>query len=83
MVVSNLDVQNMGKQGRLAKGGICLPNVYGFRKMLVEELGNLVRFTDSVFYLPGFLVSVVFSVDNINSTVLLVLYIRSLFHGCK
>ena len=51
--------------------------------MLVEELGKLVRFTNSVFYLPGFLVSVVFGLDNINSTVLLVLYIRSLFHGCE
>ena len=51
--------------------------------MLVEELGNLVSFTDNVFYLPGFLVSVVFGLDNINSSVLLVLYIRSLFYGCK
>ena len=51
--------------------------------MLIEELANLVRFIDSVFYLSGFLVSVVFGVDNINSTVLLVLYIRSLFHGCE
>ena len=59
------------------------PTYMDFRKMLVEELGNLVRFTDSVFYLPGFLVSVVFGLDNINSTVLLVLYIRSLFHGCE
>ena len=59
------------------------PTYMDFRKMLVEELSNLVRFTDSVFYLPGFLVSVVFGLDNINSTVLLVLYIRSLFHGCE
>ena len=51
--------------------------------MLVEELGNLVRFTDIVFYLRGFLVIVVLGFDNINSSVLLVLYIRSLFHRCK
>ena len=51
--------------------------------MLIEELGNLVRFINSVFYLPQFLVSVVFGLDNVNSSVLLVLYIRSLFHGCK
>ena len=51
--------------------------------MLVEELGNLVRFTDSVFYLPSFLVSVAFGLDNVNSSVLLVLYICSLFHGRK
>ena len=50
--------------------------------MLVEELGNPVRFTDNVFYLPGFLVSVAFGLDNVNNSVLLVLYIRSLFHGC-
>ena len=59
------------------------PTYMDFRKMLVEELGNLVRFTDSVFYLPGFLVSVVFGLDNINSSVVLVLYICSLFHGCE
>ena len=35
------------------------PTYMDFRKMLVEELGNLVRFTGSVFYLLGFLVSVV------------------------
>ena len=51
--------------------------------MLIEELGSLVRFTDSVFFLPGFLMSVVFGLDNVNNSVLLVLYIRSLFDGCE
>ena len=51
--------------------------------MLVEELGNLVRFTNSVFYLPGFLVSVVFGLDDVYKRVLLVLDMRGLFHGCE
>ena len=51
--------------------------------MLIEELGNLVRFMDSVFYLPGFLANVVFGLDNVYSSVFLVLYICSLFHGCE